>query len=134
MKRRSKHYQLNQPLLHANHRRPMTRRELIAQGFHAGMGTMVAGSVFSLFANPRAAMASLSSDVADLRDNVCGIATNGAGKIPFICIDLAGGANISGSNVLVGGQGGQLDFLSTSGYSKLGLPGDMVPGLSLIHI
>ncbi len=31
----------------------------------------------------------------------CGI-SNGAGKIPFICFDLAGGANIAGSNVLVG--------------------------------
>ncbi len=29
----------------------------------------------------------------------------GAGKIPFICIDLAGGANMVGSNVLVGGTG-----------------------------
>ena len=45
----------------------------------------------------------------------CGIATQGAGKIPFIVFDLAGGANISGSNVLVGGRGGQLDFLSTAG-------------------
>ena len=29
--------------------------------------------------------------------------------------------------MLVGQQGGQLDFLSTQGYSKLGLPGDMLP-------
>ena len=51
----------------------------------------------------------------------------GAGKIPFICIDLAGGANMAGSNVLTGGQGGQRDFLSVAGYGRLGLPGDMVP-------
>ncbi|NND64379.1 MAG: general secretion pathway protein GspF, partial [Gammaproteobacteria bacterium] len=57
----------------------------------------------------------------------CGIAQAGAGKIPFICFDLAGGANIAGSNVLVGQQGGQLDFLSTAGYSKLGVPGDQIP-------
>jgi hypothetical protein len=57
----------------------------------------------------------------------CGIRSLGAGKIPFICFDLAGGANISGSNVLVGKQDGQLDFLDTGGYSKLGLPGDMTP-------
>ena len=54
----------------------------------------------------------------------------GAGKIPFICIDLAGGANMVGSNVLIGGPGGQLDFLSTAGYGKLGLPGDMLPGMT----
>src|SRR5690606_9725221 len=46
------------------------------------------------------------------------------------CFDLAGGASMAGSNVLVGKQGGQLDFLSTAGYSKLGLPGDMVPGVA----
>jgi hypothetical protein len=32
-----------------------------------------------------------------------------------------------GSNVLAGGQGGQLDFLSVAGYGRMGLPGDMVP-------
>ena len=50
--------------------------------------------------------------------------------IPFICFDLTGGGNIAGSNVLIGGPGGQLDFLSVAGYSKLGLPGTMVPNSS----
>jgi hypothetical protein len=59
----------------------------------------------------------------------CGIATQGAGKIPFICIDLAGGSNQAGSNVLVGQRGGQLDFLTTGGYERQGLPGDMVPSI-----
>ena len=45
-------------------------------------------------------------------------------------IDLAGGANMVGSNVLIGGPGGPLDFLSTAGYGKLGLPGDMLPGMT----
>ena len=31
--------------------------------------------------------------------------------------------------MLIGKQGGQLDFLTTAGYSKLGLPGDMTPNL-----
>jgi len=84
----------------------------------------------SLFSNPRAAFAALSSDLRPLLANPCNIATVGAGKIPFIAFDLSGGANISGSNVLVGKQGGQLDFLNTSGYQKLGLPGNMVPGLN----
>ncbi len=35
-----------------------------------------------------------------------------------------------GSNVLIGGPGGQLDFLSTAGYGKLGLPGDMLPSMT----
>ena len=64
-----------------------------------------------------------------MRLNTCRI-TDGAGKIPFICFDLAGGANIANSNVLVGGSGGQSDLISTQGYEKMGLPGDMVPGLN----
>lgn len=116
------------PLYLNSHRRPITRRELIAQGFKAGVGTVVGGSLLSLFANP-AAHAALSSDIAALR-NSCGISSQGAGKIPFICFDLAGGANIAGSNVLIGKQGGQLDFISTSGYNKQGLPGDMTPAVT----
>jgi hypothetical protein len=73
-------------------------------------------------------MAALSPDLQALRAT-CGLEVLGAGKIPFICIDLAGGANMVGSNVLIGGAGGQLDFLTTAGYGKMGLPGDMVPGL-----
>jgi hypothetical protein len=116
------------PQRHANHRRPMTRRELIGQGFMAGGAAVLGGGILSLFANPRAAHAALAQDLQALTA-ACGI-SNGAGKIPFICIDLAGGANIAGSNVLVGKTGGQFDLLSTAGYSKLGLPGDQVPGVA----
>jgi hypothetical protein len=118
----------NAPQRHDNHRRPMTRRELIAQGFMAGGATVLTGGVMGLFANPRAAHAALASDLQALQA-ACGI-SDGAGKIPFICFDLAGGANIAGSNVLVGKEGGQLDLLSTAGYSKLGLPGDKIPGVT----
>ena len=117
----------DEPIRHvASHKRPVSRRDFIGQGLLAGAGTIVAPTVFGLFASPRQAMAALSPDLEALRQS-CGIAVQGAGKIPFICIDLAGGANMVGSNVLVGQQGGQLDALSTAGYAKLGLPGDMVP-------
>jgi len=114
------------PLCQPDHPRPVTRRQFIAQGFISGAATVIAPTVFGLFANPRAAQAALSPDLEALKQS-CGIAVQGAGKIPFICIDLAGGANMVGSNVLVGGTGGQLDFLSVAGYGRLGLPGDMVP-------
>ncbi|HQR23684.1 MAG TPA: hypothetical protein PK163_02790 [Steroidobacteraceae bacterium] len=121
---------LDEPIRHElAHKRPLTRRDFIAQGFTAGLGTVVAPTIFSLFANPRAAMAALSPDLEALKAS-CGIQVQGAGKIPFICIDLAGGANMVGSNVLIGGPGGQLDFLSTDGYAKLGLPGDMLPSMT----
>src|SRR6188508_2907308 len=48
------------PQRHDNHRRPMTRRELIAQGFMTGGATVLSTGLFSLFANPRAAFAQLA--------------------------------------------------------------------------
>ncbi len=77
----------------------------------------------------RTARADVLGDLSGIGSAACGI-TGGAGKIPFICFDLSGGANIAGSNVLIGKQNGQLDFLSTAGYSKLGLPGNMTPNLA----
>jgi hypothetical protein len=121
---------VDEPIRHeGTHKRPVSRRDFIAQGLATGLGTVVAPTAFGLFADPRAAMAALSPDLQALKSK-CGIEVLGAGKIPFICIDLAGGANMVGSNVLIGGPGGQLDFLSTAGYGKLGLPGDMLPGMT----
>ncbi|RMF98100.1 MAG: general secretion pathway protein GspF [Gammaproteobacteria bacterium] len=121
-----------EPQRHPDHPRPITRRQLIAQGFLTGAATVTAGGIFSLFANPRAAMAALSPDLQAIIDSGrCPLINpNAFNPVPFICFDLAGGANMAGSNVLVGGQGGQLDFLTTAGYGKLGLPGDMVPGVA----
>ncbi len=124
-KRNARHW--DDPLRHPDHARPITRRDFVSQGFMSGSAFALGGGALSLFSNPREAMAALSGDLDTFG---CGISTGGALKIPFICFDLAGGANMAGSNVLVGQEGGQMDFLSTSGYSKLGLPGDMVPGLN----
>jgi len=115
------------PLRHADHARPKTRREFLAQGFSAGAGTVATTGVLgALLASPNA-MADLSPDML-IRLTECGLDGGSSRKIPFITIDLAGGANMAGSNVLVGGAGGQMDFLGTAGYNKQGLPGDMVPG------
>lgn len=126
---KNSHLNVDDPLYHASHKRPVTRRDFLAQGMMAGTGAVMGGGLLSLFANPQQAHAALSSDIQALKTG-CGIDSVGAGKIPFICFDLAGGANIAGSNVLVGGQGGQLDFLNTEGYSKLGIPGDQIPPLA----
>lgn len=114
------------PLKDLPHGRPMNRREFIARGLMRGAATISGLGVFSLFSNPNAARAALAPDLESMK-SACGINVAGAGKIPFICFDLAGGANIAGSNVLVGGRDGQEDFLTASGYNKLGLPGDQVP-------
>lgn len=122
MARRKQFFGLDQPLKHADHSRPKTRREFISQGFKTGAATVMGGSMFGAGLAHADLSSSLDGAVSD-----CGIQLEGAGKIPFICFDLAGGANIAGSNVLVGGRGGQMDFLDTAGYSKQGLPSDMTP-------
>ena len=119
------------PLRHEDHPRPVTRREFIKQGFMTGSATVLTGGIFSLFSNPSQAMSQIAPDLQALATNIkCTLGgISGDAKVPFICFDLAGGANLAGSNVLVGQGGGQRDTLSTGGYSKLGIPGDMVPGL-----
>jgi hypothetical protein len=128
MSKKTKGLGLNEPLRHQDHSRPRTRREFVAQSFMTGAATVVGPSLAGMLLYPKAAKASLAPDIQTAVTN-CNI-TTGAGKIPFICFDLAGGGNIAGSNVLVGGPKGQLDFLSVAGYSKLGLPGSMVPSAS----
>ncbi len=121
---------LHEPLRHPDHARPRTRREFVAQGFMSGAATVVGPTLLGLMADPRMARAATLLDgPTQTAVTNCGI-TTGAGKIPFICFDLAGGGNIAGSNVLVGGPKGQTDFLSVAGYNKLGLPGTMVPNPS----
>jgi hypothetical protein len=131
MRKKANNLSPDAPLLYPDHPLPVTRRDFIRQGLLAGLGAVTTPSIFGLFANPGLAQAALSPDLEALKQpGACGIATQGAGKIPFICFDLAGGANTVGSNVLAGGPSGQLDFLSTAGYNRMGLPGDMVPSIT----
>lgn len=132
MSKRRKHFDVNEALRHPDHARPVTRREFIRQGFLKGSAFALAGGAFSLFTNPHQAMAAVSGDLQALATDVgCSLGgLTGAKKVKFICFDLAGGANLAGSNVLVGQAGGQRSFLTTAGYNKLGLPGNIIPGLS----
>jgi hypothetical protein len=122
-------HKLHEPIRHeGSHPRPVTRRDFMAAGFLSSSAVLIGSSALvAAFTDPRAARAqSLTQDIVDLQ-TACGINLNGAAKIPFICFDLAGGANLTGSEILIGGAGGQLDFLTTAGYGLLGLPGDMLP-------
>jgi hypothetical protein len=127
---KKKHLAPDDPLKFEDHGRPVTRRQFIRQGFMTGSATVLSGGVFGMFANPHEARAAVAPDLTQLAADIgCQLGGIGAGaSIPFICFDLAGGANLAGSNVLVGQGLGQMDPLSTAGYSKLGLPGDMLPG------
>lgn len=120
---------LGEPILHDNHKRPVTRREMLSAGLLGASGLVMAPAWMAALLKPGKASGAipLSHDIQMLlASNQCNV-TQGAGLIPFICFDLAGGANLVGSEVIVGVQGGQANFLSTAGYGKMGVPGNMVP-------
>ena len=116
------------PLYHQDHPRPITRRDFISQGFIGGSAMVSGNALLNFFMHPEEAQA-LATDILSMDTGPnCAVGVGGNLKIPFISFDLAGGANIAGSNVLVGQQGGQSDNIDTGGYSRLGLPGDRLPG------
>lgn len=100
------------------HARPRSRRDFLGRGLIGGVSTVFLPSLATLLS--RDAMAQSACAV----DSTPGL---GAGKIPFLGFDMGGGANIAGSNVMVGGMGGQEDFLDARGYAKLGLPEAILP-------
>jgi hypothetical protein len=116
-----------EPLLYGDHPRPRTRREFLAAGMISGGGLVIGPAWLGSLLKASRANAALAPDIAALLPTgQCNVPTASSG-IPFICFDLAGGANLVGSEVLVGQQGGQANFLSTAGYEQLGVPGNMVP-------
>lgn len=102
------------PMLHEGHN-PKTRRDFLAQGFLGMSAFAMAPSLLSAISG--SAHAAVNCPTSTI-----------SGMAGVIIIDLAGGGNIPGSNVMVGGQGGQLDFLPN--YSSLGLPPDFHPSLN----
>jgi len=96
------------------HGLPVTRRDFLGRGLISGMGLVFAPTLSTLLARQAHAECDLTTLV------------QGAGKIPFISIDQGGGANIAGSNIMVGSLG-QENFLSPEGYAKLGLPEAIIP-------
>jgi len=83
--------------------------------------SLVIAPLLGLLADPRMAKAALDPVTIVPLLVPCGISL-GAGKIPFICFDLAGGGNIAGSNVLVGGPKGQTDFYRSPATASLDFP------------
>ncbi len=116
---------LDEPIRHESHKRPVSRRDFIAQGFRTGPA-IVAGGAFLSTLMGRRAHGTMSQPLESFAVDVCNI-TAGAGKVPFIAFDLAGGANLQGSEILIGAGGRPDNFLSTQGYATVGLPGNMTP-------
>ena len=132
LKKAPRSHALGEPLRHENHPRPSTRRDFIAAGFLSGPALVMAPAWLGalLKSNRANAAPPLDGDISPLLAAAeCNVPASGVG-LPFICFDLAGGANLVGSEVIVGQQGGQSNFLTTAGYGKLGVPGNMVPSSS----
>ena len=117
---------LDEPIRHESHKKPVSRRDFIAQGFRTGPAIVAGGAVLSALM-ARQSRAAMSPPLEDFAADICNISA-GAGKVPFICFDLSGGPNLQGSEILIGLNGNPLNFLSTQGYATLGLPGNMTPG------
>jgi hypothetical protein len=102
----------------SGHARPTTRRDFLARGLIGGVSTVFLPSIATILAREVHAQTGCVIDNNPML---------GAGKIPFLAIDQGGGANIAGSNVIVGKVGGQEVFLDAAGYAKLGLPAAILP-------
>ncbi len=115
MSERNQGGRIIQPFKHLDHPRPVSRRQFLGQGFLSGAAFVTMPTVFDLLMNTRAARAAMDCTLGGPTSNT-----------PFIAFDLSGGANIAGSNVLVGTDD-QMDVLSIDGYRKLGLPEQLTP-------
>ena len=109
---------LDEPIRHENHKAPGHAPRLHRPGHahRSGDHRRARGARHADRARgmPRA-------HVAGSRELLLPAACNvqaGAGKIPFIAFDLAGGANLNGSEILIGQSGNPLNFLSTAGYAN----------------
>src|SRR5687768_5643971 len=104
---------LDEPIRHENHKRPVTRRDFISQGFITGPAVVAVPSLLTMLVRSEIARGNpLSPDLeamltppsAQNPGGFCDIQA-GAGKVPFICFDLSGGANLHGSEMLLGTGG-----------------------------
>jgi len=100
--------------------RPTTRREFLAQGLIAGLTYTFAPSILSLLDQR------LNGEALAQAFDCGGLPALNL-KVPVIIFDLSGGANFSGSNIIVGDRGGQNAFLPPVDYETLGLPAAMTP-------
>lgn len=100
--------------LHYRDHNPKTRRQFMAQGLLGFSALAFAPELLLKTANAQTAS---------------GCAVSGSGGLtPVIIIDIAGGGNIAGGNVMVGGAGGQMNFLQS--YSTNGLSAAEHPSIA----
>ena len=102
---------------HQTNATPMTRRELLGAGLISSSVCVGVPSLLTMF-----------SKKAYGQELNCSSAPSGSSMVPFLVVDLAGGGNIAGTNAIVGGAGGQDDFLPNGSYTSIGLTAAKEPG------
>ncbi|MEJ2669956.1 MAG: general secretion pathway protein GspF [Gammaproteobacteria bacterium] len=107
--------------------RPRTRRDFLSCGLAAGVGSVLMPTAGGVLLPWRTVLAATLAECGDT-----GAAAGIARPMGFICIDCAGGSNFIGSNIMVGGPGGQMDQAGID-YSALGLPGNMAEDVVSIN-
>lgn len=101
------------PYRYESHKKAVTRRDMMAQGFLGTVGALAMPSFLSLLWERQA----FGLTCAD---------GGGGTRLPgFIVLDLVGGANIAGNNVIVGKNNSQSNFLTS--YATLGIPNTLSP-------
>lgn len=93
----------------------ITRRDFLSHGLISGVGYAMAPSLLGLLNIKQAYGAENCFQAIDLSNR----------KTPIIMLDLSGGGNIAGSNIIVGDQAGQHSYLGT--YDRLGIPDSLHP-------
>ncbi len=132
-KKPARQHGLHEPFRHENHPRPVTRRQLLGAGFLTGPAVVLAPAwVGALLKAQRAGAAvppTISAQMAECKLQQGGStgALGTTGPVPFITIDLSGGANLMGSEAIAGMAGVPTNFISTAGFNKLGVPSTMIP-------
>jgi hypothetical protein len=105
----------NEKKLKPNHELK-TRRDFLAEGLIAGGGMYLAPTLLTLLTQKVEAQSALT---------VCPPINLNNNFIPVISIELAGGSNIAGRQVMVGKNGGQTDYIND--YRSLGLIASEAP-------
>jgi len=132
-KKPARQHGLHEPFRHENHPRPVTRRELLGAGFLSGPAIVMAPAWLGALLKAQRADAvavppTIQAQMAECKLQQASSSGMGTtGPVPFITIDLAGGANLMGSEAIAGMAGSPTNFISAAGFSKQGVPGNMVP-------
>ena len=91
---------LQKQIADSGHGKPVTRRELLGQGLISGGAFVIAPSLLgSIYAQSSMAQEAIAKN--------CPSDDGAKDSLGAIVVELAGGGNLAGGNVWVGGRGGQ---------------------------